>query len=69
MNYKDGLFTLTDDDHYFVLMAERKYNDELHLVEYSGIHHATIDSARMELAYAQGDDWGDYIKSIEIKEV
>lgn len=69
MTYADGLFTLTDDNHYFVLMAEHKYNDESDLVEYSGMHHATIDSARMELAYAQGDDWGNYIKSIEIKEV
>ena len=53
-DYKDGPFTLTDGDHYFVLMADHKYNDESDPVEYSGMHHATIDSARMELAYAQG---------------
>lgn len=69
MIYKDGLFTLTDDSHYFVLMAERKYNDKSELVEYSGMHHVTKDSANMELSYALGDDWGRYIKSIEIKEV
>ena len=69
MEYKDGLFTLTDNNHYFVLMAEQKYNDELEIVEYSGMHHATKDSARIELDYAMGDDWGRYIKSIEIKEI
>jgi len=69
MIYQEGLFTLTDDSHYFVLMAERKYDDESELVEYSGMHHATKDSASMELSYALGDDWGRYIKSIEIKEV
>lgn len=66
--YYDGLFTLTYGDHYFVLMAERKYDDDIMFDEYSGMHHATIESARMELAQAMGDDWGRYIKSLEIKE-
>ena len=69
MIYKDGPFTLTDGNHYFVLMADHKYNDESDHVEYSGMHHATRDSARTELGYVHGDDWGDHIKSIEVKEV
>ena len=69
ITYYDGLFTLTYGEHYFVLMAEQKYDDDEMITEYSGIHHATQDSAKMELAQAMGDDWGRYVKSLEIKEI
>ena len=66
--WQDGIFTLTNAKHYYVLMADHKYNDE-YQAEYSGMHHATIESARMELAQARSDDWGRFIKSLEIKEI
>ena len=65
--WKDGPFTLTNGDHYFIIMADHKYND--FVSEYSGMKHATIESARMELAYSIGDDWGKFIKELYIKEV
>lgn len=65
--WQDGPFTLTNGDHYFIIMADHKYND--YVAEYSGMKHATIESARMELGYAMGDDWGKFIKELYIKEV
>ena len=67
--YYDGPFTLTHGEHYFVIMAENKYDDDMMLTEYSGMHHDTLESARLELGFAMGDDWGKYIKSLEIKEI
>lgn len=67
----DGMFELTDESHYFVLMAEiiimptYDYNYE----EYSGYHHATKESAQIELCYARGDDWSDRVNDVFIKEV
>ena len=69
--WKDGMFELTDEDHYFVLMAEiiimptYDFNYE----EYSGIHHATKESAEIELCFVVGDDWGSRVKDVIIQEV
>lgn len=69
--WKDGMFELTDEDHYFVLMAEiiimptYDFNYE----EYSGIHHATKESAEIELCYVKGDDWGSRVNNVIVQEV
>ena len=65
--WQDGPFTLTNSNHYFIIMADHKYND--YVAAYSGMKHATIESARMALGYSMGDDWGKFIKELYIKEV
>lgn len=69
--WKDGMFELTDEDHYFVLEAEIliKPTDDFMYEEYSGIHHATKESAEIELCYVKGDDWGSRVNDVIIKEV
>lgn len=65
--YKDGLFTLTDDIPYYCVMTIDK--DNVAVSEYSGMHHATKESAEIELCYDIGDDWGDDVKALEVVKV
>lgn len=66
-SYKDGLFTLTDEIPYYCVMSI-DYNN-VTISEYSGMHHATKESAEIELGYCMGDDWKDNIKSLEVVKV
>lgn len=66
--WNDGMFELTDESHYFVIMCELKPYD-VQPEEYSGYHHSTKQSAQIELCYARGDDWSDRISDLFIKEV
>ena len=66
--WKDEMFELTDESHYFVIMCELKPSD-VQSEEYSGMHHVTKESAQIELCYARGDDWSDRVSDLFIKEV
>ena len=66
-SYKDGIFTLTDEIPYYCVMSIDKNN--IAIGEYSGMHHATKESAEIELGYCMGDDWRDNIKSLEVVKV
>jgi hypothetical protein len=69
--WNDGMFELTDDKHYFVVESVIliKPTDDFMYREYSGYHHATKESAQIELCYARGDDWRDDIHDLIIREV
>ncbi len=69
--WNDGLFILTDENHYFVLMSERVFGpmDDFLYTEYSGYHHATKESANIELCYVRGDSWASDVRDVIITEV
>lgn len=69
--WKDGMYELTDESHYFIVEAEIliKPTDDFMYHDYSGYHHATKDSAQIELCQARGDDWRDNVHDLIITEV
>ena len=69
--WNDRMFELTDEEHYFVLEAEILIppTDDYMYEEYSGMHHATKESAEIELSYVRGDDWGSRVNDVRITEV